>query len=132
MEFVPYNVELTFEVTFSNPSLHVGMSVYDTTGSSPSLVQGPTAMGDLVANTYYGKFTPSMNKSYVIFKAVYTDGTLATLNTNYAQGSESIYAGASSGGGTSAGCAVTGYVLLDNMLVGYVLPNHELTGYIQC
>lgn len=90
MEFALPNISLTFEVTFSNPSLPAAMSVYDTTGMSPVLVSGPTAMPNIVGNTYYGKFTASNNKSYVILKAVYTDDTFETLDPNYSQGSESI------------------------------------------
>lgn len=86
------NVECTFEVTFDSPSLSVAMSVYDTSGISPVLVSGPAAMTSVVGNTYIGKFTPVNPKEYLIFKAVYTDGTLTTLSPDYSQSSESIIA----------------------------------------
>lgn len=93
METVQAGVELSFEVSFPSPGLPVAMKVYDTTTGSPSLVFGPTAMVNLPScGTYFGKFTPSDGHSYVVTKCVYTDGTFATLNDNYGQGSESIYA----------------------------------------
>jgi len=123
MELAPQGVALSFEVTFDSPSLHVAMSVYDTSGSSPVLVQGPTAMTNVVGNTYYGKFTPPATNPYLIFKAVYTDGTFATLSPFYSQGSESIIAQTlAQPTSNSTGCTV----------VGVVLPDNEITGIVQC
>jgi hypothetical protein len=92
MELAPAAVPLSFEVTFDSPSLYVAMSVYDTTTGSPTLISGPTAMQVLVGNTYFGRFTAAAGRAYVIFKAVYTDGTFTVLRTDYAQGTESIFA----------------------------------------
>lgn len=80
----------SFEVTFDSPSLSVAMSVYDDSGASPTLVQGPSAMVNVVGNMYRAKFTPSANKTYLIFKAVYTSGAFTTLDSTYLSGSESI------------------------------------------
>lgn len=104
MELVPSAVALSFEVTFDQPGLSVAMSVYDTSGGSPVLLGSRTAMTLVYGNTYSAKFTPAIGKTYVIVKAVYTDGTFVTLDPNYSQGSESIYAqviGSGSGGGLS-------------------------------
>ena len=120
MELTPSQIPLTFEVTFFNSGLHVAMSVYDTT-SSPTLVQGPTAMTNVVANTYIGFFTPIANHSYLILKAVYTDGTFLTLDETYSQGSESIIADySSSGGGSGAGCSIIGLVSSSQPIIGLV------------
>jgi len=94
MELVPAGVELSFEVTFDADDLDVAMSVYDDSGEEPVLLLSPFAM-DLVAaglNTYRGKFTPEAGKNYIIVKGVYTDDTFETFDTNYSQGSESVYA----------------------------------------
>lgn len=102
MQLVPAETSLSFEVTFDSPTLYVGMSVYDDSGATPVLVQGPTAMLNVVGNTYRAKFTADVGKSYIIFKAVYTSAALTTLDSNYSQGSESIkaeYVGGSGGGG---------------------------------
>lgn len=93
MTVVPAAVDCSFEVTFDQPSLPVAMSVYDDSSGSPVLVQGPTAMDNVVANTYRGKFIPTVGKVYLIFKAVYTDGGFGTINTDFPQGSETVYAG---------------------------------------
>lgn len=122
MELVPAGVSLSFEVTFDSPGLSVGMSVYDTSGSSPVLVQGPTLMALVFENTYSAKFIAVATKTYVIVKAVYTDSSLATVDSNYAQGSESIIAEVLSGGG-SGGCGE---------LVGYVYGNDTLIGLVVC
>lgn len=90
MNFAPSGKSLSFEVTLDAPSLPVAMSVYDDSGPTPVLVQGPTAMTNVFSNTYRGKFTGQNGKQYLILKAVYTDGTFATLDVNYMQGSESL------------------------------------------
>jgi hypothetical protein len=125
MELVPANVALSFEVTFDSPILDVAMSVYNTTGGSPQLVQGPTAMSLLVGNTYFGKFNPDVNKSYVIVKAVYTDETFTTMSPNYSQGSESIYAQDVGGGGGGGGGG-------SPEIVGYIDSNNEIVGIVEC
>jgi hypothetical protein len=122
MELAPAGITCSFEVTFDSPELNVAMSVYDDTGSSPVLVSGPLAMLRVVGNTYRGKFTPILAHSYIIFKAVYTDDTFETLDTDYSQGSESIIAeniGSSSGSG-SAGCTIFGFVADDDTILGTV------------
>ena len=119
MELVPAGVPLSFEVTFDSPDLSVGMSVYDDTGASPVLVQGPTLMTLVALNTYRAKFTASLGHSYVVIKAVYTDGTLLEVDTDYAQGSESLIAQ-----------NVGGQQL--NSIVGYVLPDDVIVGQVQC
>lgn len=122
MELAPSGVQLTFEITFSAPSLPVGMSVYDMSGESPVLVSGPTLMTNVVENTYTGNFTAEDNKTYLIFKAVYTDDTLATLDTSYAQGSESIVTDDGGGGGSeTSNCPIVGYVQSGNTLVGFIV-----------
>lgn len=124
MELAPAGVNLTFEVTFDLPNLNVAMSVYDTSGGSATLVSGPAAMLDVVGNTYYGKFLPTQGHTYVIYKAVYTDGTFATADPNYAAGTESIIAENISGGG--GGGAPTGAV------IGFVIPNPTVIGIVEC
>jgi hypothetical protein len=121
MEFAPAGVVLSCEVTYDSPSLNVGMSVYDDSGTSPVLILGPIAMGNVVGNTYRGKFTAVNGKNYVIFKAVYTDGTLTVLSSNYSQASETIVAQNLSGGSSApSSCAVVGFVNLDNPIFGFV------------
>ena|SRR5665213_1062063 len=119
MNLAPGGIELSFEVTFDIDSLNVGMSVYDTTGDVPNLVQGPLAMVLVAGATYVGKFTGLNGRSYVILKAVYTDGTFTTLSPNYSQGSESIVV-QDVGGGSSSGGTIVGYVLNNNPVVGFV------------
>lgn len=101
MNLVQSGVNCSFEVTFDSPSLPVAMSVYDDSGVTPTLVQGPSAMLNVVGNTYRGKFTPTDGKQYIIFKAVYTNGSYTTLSPDYSQGSESIQAEDVAGTGNS-------------------------------
>lgn len=109
----------SFEVTFDNPALSVAMSVYDDSGVSPTLVQGPSAMDLVIGNTYRGKFTPELDKQYVILKAVYTDGTFAALDSNYSQASESIL-----------GIAIAAAAVVENKadLTGTITGSEQLTG----
>lgn len=122
MELVPADVDLSFEVTFDSPTLDVAMSVFDTTSSPATLVQGPIAMQSVVGNTYVGYFNPDISKTYLIFKAVYTDDTFETLDDNYSQGTETIVAeDIGGGGGSSSQCgAVIGFVNNPQNIVGFV------------
>ena len=125
MELAPAAVDLTFEVTYDNPSLNVGMSVYNTTTGTPVLVSGPTAMVNVVGNTYIGFFNAAVEQTYLIYKAVYTDGTLTVLSTNYSAGTESIVA-EDIGGGSGGGGGGTGAV------IGIVEPTQTVIGIVQC
>lgn len=98
MELAIAGVAQSFEVTFEPANdeeapLPVAMSVYDTTNGTPTLVAGPTAMVNVPdTNTYTGQYLPTLNHAYLILKAVYTDGTFQTFDSNYSQGSETIFA----------------------------------------
>jgi hypothetical protein len=133
METVPAGVELSFEVTYDSSGLPVAMSVYNTEGESPVLVQGPTAMTNVVGSTYVGKFTPSAELNYLIFKAVYTDDTFETIDTDFVAGTETIYAADSGGGGggTSDCGTIIGFVN-DPVLIGLVTPNNPIVGIVCC
>ena len=122
MELAPSGTSLSFEVTYDSPSLHVGMSVYDDDGLSPVLIYGPVTMSNVVGNTYRAKFSAQDGKSYIIFKAVYQDALLTTLDSNYSQGSESIKAESLGGGASGGACE----------LIGLVENNNELIGLIEC
>ena len=80
------------EVTYTDPDLFVGMTVIDDTGSSPVIVSGPTAMLNVIGNTYRGKFTPVDGHQYLIHKAVYVDGSFADFHPDYTQSSETLRA----------------------------------------
>jgi hypothetical protein len=125
MELAPANVPVSFEVTYSSPSLPVGLSVYDTTTDTPVLVQAPLAMTNVPGtNTYVGNFTGENNKNYLILKAVYTDDTLTTIDTAWGQGSETItteiQGGGGGGGGGGSSCIVTGYIVQSDPVVGFI------------
>lgn len=122
MELAPAGVSLSFEVTFDSPTLDVAMSVWDNSGSSPVLVQGPDAMGLVSGNTYQGKFLGDTGKSYIIIKAVYTDDSFDTLDDNYSAGSESIVVVTLA----SAPPAAIGNV------VGYVIETETVVGVVDC
>lgn len=120
MEIAPLGVACSFEVTFDSSSLYVAMSVYDDSGASPVLVT-KTPMTNVVGNTYRGKFSPPATKPYIIFKAVYTDGTYTTLSPNYSQGSESIIAQViAQPTSNSTGCSIVGFVDSSNDVIGVI------------
>lgn len=98
MELAIAGVSQSFEVTFppdgsdSSP-LPVAMSVYDTTSGSPTQVQAPAAMTYVPdTNSYVGRFSPILNHSYLILKAVYEDSSYAAFDDDYAQATETVYA----------------------------------------
>lgn len=111
MELAPSGVPLSFEVTFPSSGLPVAMSVYDDSGSLPVLISGPLAMYNIPStNTYRGKFTAEAEKSYIILKAVYTDGTFVSLDPDYSQGSESVVAQDLNPSAAFNGCELIGFV----------------------
>lgn len=90
MNILPANKPLSFEVTYDGPGLNVALTIYDLSGVSPVIVSGPSAMLNVVANTYVGSYVAAPIKKYLAFKAVYTDGTFTTLDTGYAQATETF------------------------------------------
>lgn len=133
METAPANVPLPFEVTF-NSGLAVAMSVFDVTTGSAVLVSGPAAMIDLSGlNTYFGQFTAAVNKNYIVVKAVYTDGTFATLDTDYPQGSESFTTVSSGSSSSSSDCDLVGFIQGTNVVVGLIeCTGGVVIGLIEC
>lgn len=91
MEFTQSGVPLSFEVTFDDSSLYVGLAVIDDSAGSPVLLS-VIPMTSVYGNTYRAKFTPTAGKNYIFNKAVYTDDTYTEIDDNFSQGSESIYA----------------------------------------
>ena len=110
MEIVPIGISASFEVTLSAPDL--------------------PAMLNWVDNSYRGKFTPPVAKSYLILKAVYMDDSFEVIDNDFPQGSESILATQVGGGGSQA--TPVGYVDNNVEIVGYVGPQEVLEGNINC
>ena len=80
---------ITIEVNYDS-GLSVGMTVLDDSGIAPAQVGAIIAMTPVTDTLYRAKFTPAAAKSYIFRKAVYTDGTFATLAPDYPRASESI------------------------------------------
>ncbi len=89
---LPAGVPASFVTESNSPSLAIGMSVYDNSGVSPILVQGPVRMLPFAGNAYEAKFTPAAGKTYLIFIAVYTDFTFTVIDSGYDQQTESVTA----------------------------------------
>lgn len=87
---LPAGVPASFATSGNDPSLSIGLSVYDNSGASPELVYGPVLMTRFVGNAYQGKFTPLAGKTYLVFIAVYTDDSLENLASGYEEQVESI------------------------------------------
>lgn len=95
MQFIPAPIQLPFEVTYDSPALYVGLVVFDVTDPLAPVLLSKTLMTNLSGtNSFFGVFTPELNKSYVISKAVYTNMALDTIDSNYSEASESIACGA--------------------------------------
>lgn len=86
---VPAGVPQSFATSGNSPSLSVGMSVYDNSGASPSLVAGPTAMPNFVGNAYQSKYTFPVG-NFLVFIGVYTDSGMTELLNGYEQQVEPI------------------------------------------
>jgi hypothetical protein len=70
-------------------SLFVRANIYDTSGGSPSLAS--TVNLALIDNgTYWGKYTFTAGKTYLVQKLVYTDGTYTTVDQTFAQDNDDV------------------------------------------
>lgn len=105
MQIARAGISNVFTASFDVPApSFVAMSVYDTSGVSPVLAQAAAAMTLVTAvDSFIGKFTPVVGKSYLIAKAVYTDGTFTALDNSFVVAVETIYAEASIDPGSLVG-----------------------------
>lgn len=69
--------------------LFVRANIYDTSGGSPSLA-GTVNLALIDNGTYYGKFTFTAGKTYLVQKLVYTDGTYTTVDQTFAQDNDDV------------------------------------------
>ncbi len=122
MEFAPAGVPLSFEVTYDRDDLVVGMSVFDDTGLSPVLVQGPAQMSIVAGFTYRAKFTALDGHNYIVIKGVYTDLTFTELDLDYSMGSESVVAQAFNSNSNGSAC----------LIVGIVEETPDVIGVVEC
>lgn len=86
---VPAGIAQSFVTSGNSPSLSIGMSVYDNSGSSPELIDGPTLMTNFVGNSYEAKYTFDIG-NFLVFIAVYSDNTLTSLAAGYEEQIEAI------------------------------------------
>lgn len=79
----------SFQVTWSDTGLAPRSltKIYDNT-TGVAIFLSSAAMAELETGIYYSSFVPIANISYLVTKAVYTDGTFTVLDTNYAKSSE--------------------------------------------
>lgn len=116
---LPANVPSSFVTSGNSPSLFVGMSVYDNSGSNPALVSGPTRMTNFAGNAYEAKYTPAVG-NFLVLMAIYTDSSLTTLMPGYEQDVTTI---------TAIDMAFNVPV---NSVVGYVDPQEDVEGVVNC
>lgn len=137
MQTVQSDANLSYEVTFDVAGLHAAMSVYDVT-ASPVLVQGPTAMTNVVNATYTGKFTATDKRQYLIFKAVYLTSGFTTLDPGYSQSTETIDArdfqkaiDGAGGSGAQIGNQLTAVIEAPQTVVGLIESSQSVLGIIE-
>lgn len=69
--------------------LFIRANIYDTSGVSPSL-EGTVNLALIDNGTYWGKYTFTAGKTYLVQKLVYTDGTYTTVDQDYAQDNDNL------------------------------------------
>lgn len=72
------------------PSLFVRMLIIDTSGGSPVLEASVNLAQYTTSGVYFGKYTFTAGKTYLLIGNAYTDGTYATVDTGYAQDTENV------------------------------------------
>lgn len=91
--------QISIEVSYDPLLLFVAMKVFDVTAGLPgSIVGAAIPMVEFDTGNYAARFTGVAGKLYAISKAVYTDGTYATRDSNYAPGSDALQVISSLGG----------------------------------
>lgn len=87
---VPAGIPVVFSAVFFGASTsNVAFTIFDVT-TTPTVVSGPTAMTTVQAGSFCGKFTFQAGKLYVIYMAVYTDGTFTALNGSFVPQEEAV------------------------------------------
>jgi hypothetical protein len=70
-------------------SLFVRARIYDTSGVSPVL-ENTVNLSQINNGTYWGKYTYTAGKTYLVQKLVFTDGTYTTVDQTYAQDNDDV------------------------------------------
>lgn len=116
----PAGVPSSFVTSSNSPSLSVGFSVYDNSGSNPVKVLGPVLMANIPGtNAYQTKYTPPLG-NFITYAAVYTDNTLTTVDSDFEQDVQTITA------------VDFGFNVPVNSIVGYVVPDDDVDGVVNC
>lgn len=113
MNQVDGGISLPFEVTFDSPSLaFVAMKVYDVTVGEV-LVATTSMVSVDSSSTYRAKFTADQNKSYVVRKNVYTDGTYTVIDPDHPFGSSESFLTKDAGSSSSEGSSLVAFLGTD-------------------
>ena len=88
---VPFGFPASVEVTYSDPSLFVGLQLYDDSGVSPIAVGSIIPMLNWIGSSYRAQVSGTQGKWYIYRIAVYTDGTYTTVDSDQPNGSGSMY-----------------------------------------
>lgn len=104
---VPAGQPATVEVSYSDPSLFVGVQLYDDSGGSPSPVGSVVHMLNFAGVSYRAKLTGAAGKWYLYRIAAYTDNTYTTVDTEQPQGSGTLFF---ESGSDLGGRILTGYL----------------------
>lgn len=105
---VPAGQPASIEVTYSDPSLFIGLQMYDDSGGSPVAVGSIIPMLNFVGSSYRAKFSGVANKWYLYQIAAYTDGTFTTVDPGQPNGSGSLLFQAPD----LSGREITGYIFV--------------------
>ena len=71
-----------------NSGLYIAGNVYDVT--SGNTFKSQVQMTNVIAGVYWGSYTGTLNKTYLVSQLVYTDNTYSTVDTTRAPASDSF------------------------------------------
>lgn len=113
---VQSGLRVTTITTWNDTGLFARADLYDNTTGTPVLLT-TIPMTEFLTGTYQASFIPVAGKDYAVVKRVFTDGTYATVDTNYSGTSESFQCidFAMAGAGVVA-TPVSGSVVITNTL----------------
>jgi hypothetical protein len=130
---VQSGLKKTLQTIWIDPGLFAQVKVYDNTTGARTLV-ATLPMTEVETGVYEATFTPNANTSYCTTARVYTDGTYATRDTNYAPAGEDFEGINFAAGGGGSVIVVQGELVATvqpaQPLVALLTPSHALVALI--
>lgn len=120
----------TVATAWIDPGLFAQAKVYDNSTGTPALLFS-LAMAEQSAGVYVASFLPTVGVSYLVVKRVFTDGTYATADVNYAPSVEDFSAVEADSAGVCA-AELTAQIEDGDILQATIDGDEDLFAFLEC